>query len=85
MAGTKWTAIVRDPAKPEFLIDTNEYLVQHGGQGLCSTRAAPEIFPAVFSALSSEFDPSKIAGIFASHQDPTSFRRWRSGSNSTRR
>ena len=30
----KWTAIVRDPAKPEYIIDTNEYLVQHGGQAL---------------------------------------------------
>ena len=29
-----------------------------------------EIFPAVFSALSAECDPTKLAGIFASHQDP---------------
>jgi flavorubredoxin len=66
----KWTAIVRDPGKPNYLIDTNEYLVQHGGQGLLLDPGGAEIFPAVFSALSSEFDPSKLAGIFASHQDP---------------
>ena len=29
-----------------------------------------EIFPAVFSALSAEFDPTALTGIFASHQDP---------------
>ena len=28
-----------------------------------------EVFPAVFSALSSEFDPSALSAIFASHQD----------------
>ena len=66
----KWTAIVRDPAKPNYLIDTNEYLIQHGGQGLLLDPGGVEVFPAVFSALSSEFDPSKLSGIFASHQDP---------------
>jgi hypothetical protein len=30
----KWVAIVRDPDKPNFLVDTNEYLVTHGGQGM---------------------------------------------------
>jgi len=29
-----------------------------------------EIFPAVFSALSADFDPRKITHIFSSHQDP---------------
>jgi len=66
----KWTAIVRDPARPEFLIDTNEYLIEHAGQGLLLDPGGSEIFPAVFSALSAEFDPSKLVGIFASHQDP---------------
>ncbi len=66
----KWTTIVRDPARPDFLIDTNEYLIQHAGQGLLLDPGGAEVFPAVFSALSSEFDPSKLAAIFASHQDP---------------
>jgi flavorubredoxin len=66
----KWIAIVRDPAKPDFLIDTNEYLVTHGGQGMLLDPGGLEIFPAVFSALATEFDPSAITGIFASHQDP---------------
>lgn len=66
----KWIAIVRDPARPEFLIDTNEYLVAHGGQGMLVDPGGLEVFPAVFSALSSEFDASAITAVFASHQDP---------------
>lgn len=66
----KWIAIVRDPARPEFLVDTNEYLVAYDGQGMLVDPGGLEVFPAVFSALASEFDPSAIAAIFASHQDP---------------
>lgn len=66
----KWVAIVRDPDRPRHLIDTNEYLVAHGGQGLLLDPGGAEVFPTVFSALSAEFDPSALAGVFASHQDP---------------
>ncbi|RKT59306.1 metallo-beta-lactamase superfamily protein [Azonexus fungiphilus] len=66
----KWVAIVRDPARPGHLIDTNEYLVTHGGAGMLLDPGGAEVFPAVFSALSGEFDPSALRAIFASHQDP---------------
>lgn len=66
----KWVAIVRDPQKPNYLIDTNEYLVTNGSQGILLDPGGAEVFPAVFSALSSEFDPSALNSIFASHQDP---------------
>lgn len=66
----KWVAIVRDPEKPDCLVDTNEYLVSHGGHGLLLDPGGAEIFPAVFSALSADFDPSALQGVFASHQDP---------------
>jgi flavorubredoxin len=66
----KWIAIVRDEAKPDFLVDTNEYLVTHGGQGMLLDPGGLEVFPAVFSALATEFDPSAITSVFASHQDP---------------
>jgi flavorubredoxin len=66
----KWLAIVRDPDRPNYLIDTNEYLVTHGDRGLLVDPGGAEIFPAVFSALSAEFDPSALSGVFASHQDP---------------
>jgi len=66
----KWVAIVRDPNKPDYLIDTNEYLVTHGGEGILVDPGGAEIFPAVFSALSTEYDPSALSAVFASHQDP---------------
>lgn len=68
--GHKWIAIVRDPNRPEFLIDTNEYLVIDGDKAILLDPGGNEIFPAVFSALSTEFDPRKIDQVFASHQDP---------------
>ena len=66
----RWLAIARDASKPGYLIDTNEYLVMDGEQALLCDPGGIEIFPAVFSALSAECDPTKLAGIFASHQDP---------------
>ncbi|MEI6514010.1 MAG: MBL fold metallo-hydrolase [bacterium] len=66
----KWVAIVRDPARPDYLVDTNGYLVTHGGQGMLVDPGGLEVFPAVFSAVATEFDPSAISSIFASHQDP---------------
>ena len=66
----KWIAIVRDPDRPGYLIDTNEYLVTAGGEAILLDPGGSEIFPAVFSALSTEFDPRQIHKVFASHQDP---------------
>lgn len=66
----KWIAIVRDPNRPDFLIDTNEYLVIDADDAILLDPGGNEIFPAVFSALSTEFDPRKIDKVFASHQDP---------------
>lgn len=66
----KWLAIVRDPQRPNHLIDTNEYLVAHGDAGILLDPGGAEIFPAVFSALAAQFDPSRLTGVFASHQDP---------------
>ena len=66
----KWLAVSRDPARPEYLIDTNEYLITDGNVALLTDPGGSEIFPAVFSAICSEFDPAKIQRLFASHQDP---------------
>ncbi|MEQ1439643.1 MBL fold metallo-hydrolase [Fontimonas sp. SYSU GA230001] len=68
--GHRWLAIARDPDKPGYVIDTNEYLVISDGRGLLCDPGGMEIFPAVFSALSAEYDPANIDAIFASHQDP---------------
>lgn len=66
----KWLAVTRDPNRPDFLIDTNEYLVVHGEDSILVDPGGSEVFPAVFSAISTVFDPRKIDKLFASHQDP---------------
>lgn len=66
----KWIALMRDPHRPDYLIDTNEYLVVDGDEAILLDPGGSEIFPAVFSALSSLCDPRQIGRIFASHQDP---------------
>ena len=66
----KWAVISRDPKKPNYLIDTNEYLVIDGDQALLTDPGGLEIFPAVFSSVSQEFNPRDIKYIFSSHQDP---------------
>jgi len=66
----KWIAVARDPERPNYLIDTNEYLIVAGEAALLTDPGGSEIFPAVFSAICEVFDPAKIRCLFASHQDP---------------
>jgi len=66
----RWCVVARDPAKPNLLIDTNEYLVTSGGASLLTDPGGMEIFPAVFAALAEHTDPRTIQALFASHQDP---------------
>lgn len=66
----RWLAIVRDPQRPGHIIDTNEYFVESAGEVLLCDPGGIEIFPAVFSALSAECDPTRVGRVFASHQDP---------------
>lgn len=65
-----WTVVARDPDRPGYLIDTNEYLVMDGGRALLTDPGGSEIFAAVFAALAHDYDPGCIEAIFASHQDP---------------
>lgn len=66
----RWLAIVRDSQRPGHIVDTNEYLIESGEAALLCDPGGIEIFPAVFSALSAECDPTRVASVFASHQDP---------------
>jgi len=66
----KWGMIARDPDKPNYLIDTNEYLITSANDAILTDPGGMEIFPAVFSAISEVYDPSAITKLFASHQDP---------------
>lgn len=66
----QWTVVARDPERPGYLIDTNEYLISEGDRALLTDPGGSEIFATVFSALSTTMDPRRIEAIFASHQDP---------------
>lgn len=68
--GHKWMAVSRDPERPNYLIDTNEYLITDGDVALLTDPGGSEIFPAVFGAICEEVDPARIRWLFASHQDP---------------
>ncbi|MBK8187775.1 MAG: MBL fold metallo-hydrolase [Cellvibrio sp.] len=65
-----WRVIARDPEKPNFLIDTNEYLISYNGKSILTDPGGIEIFSAVFTAISSVENPESLTALFASHQDP---------------
>ena len=66
----KWSVISRDPTKPDYIIDTNEYVIENGDAVLLTDPGGSEIFPAVFSSVTDVIDARKITHLFASHQDP---------------
>ncbi len=66
----QWIAVARDPERPNYLIDTNEYLITDGTAALLTDPGGSEIFSTVFTAICETFDPAKIGVLFASHQDP---------------
>ncbi len=68
--GHQWIALARDPEKPNYLIDTNEYLITNGTTALLTDPGGSEIFSMVFTAICDAYDPAKIGALFASHQDP---------------
>ncbi len=65
-----WGAVARDPERPNYLIDTNEYLISSGDESLLVDPGGSEIFAAVFAAIAAEINPIRIKALFASHQDP---------------
>lgn len=65
-----WSVVARDPERPGYLIDTNEYLITSGREALLTDPGGSEIFAAVFAAIAAEVDPTRIKALFASHQDP---------------
>ena len=75
----KWAAITRDPDKPDYLIDTNEFLIINGTEAILTDPGGMEVFASVISAISTEYDPRQIICLFASHRFLTSFLRLRYG------
>jgi flavorubredoxin len=69
--GTRaWYYFGRDPERQDHIIDTNEYLVLHGGKGMLLDPGGLEIFPSVVSAVSRQIELHDIEVLFSSHQDP---------------
>jgi flavorubredoxin len=66
----QWIAVARDPDRPNYLIDTNEYLITDGTTALLTDPGGSEIFSMVFAAICEAFNPENIGALFASHQDP---------------
>jgi flavorubredoxin len=66
----KWAAVTRDPLRPDYLIDTNEYLVMSNGESLLTDPGGSEIFSDVFAAISRHCNLAELRWLFASHQDP---------------
>ncbi len=66
----KWVVFGRDTSKPDYVIDTNEYLIIADGRGLLMDPGGTEIFPEVITAISDYLPVENIDVIFGSHQDP---------------
>lgn len=66
----RWVAVTRDPARPQHLIDTNEYLIVKADRAALLDPGGQEIFPAVFGAVTREIHVDQLDFLFASHQDP---------------
>lgn len=66
----EWIVFGRDPAKPESVIDTNEYLIINSKKGLLLDPGGSEIFPTVLSEVSKVIDVKNIESYLCSHQDP---------------
>lgn len=66
----RWAVICGDPDRAKYLIDTSEYVICKDDRFFLTDPGGVEIFPVVFSSLSTEINPKNIEFIFSSHQDP---------------
>lgn len=69
----KWIVFGRDTRKPQSIIDTNEYLIEAGGEVIILDPGGTEIFPYVLSTVSEVIGLEKVNKFFCSHQDPDIF------------
>jgi flavorubredoxin len=65
-----WIFIGRDPSRPGNIIDTNEYLIVNGDQGMLLDPGGSEIFPQILNEISEIIDVKNIQSYLCSHQDP---------------
>ncbi len=65
-----WAVAHRDPERPDYIIDTNEYIISIDDETIITDPGGMEVFPSVFTAITGDYNPEEIKAIFASHQDP---------------
>lgn len=66
----RWLAFGQDPDRPDNIVDTNQYVVEAGGDAVLIDPGGIEIFPAMLGALSAKLPIDSIRHIMLSHQDP---------------
>lgn len=65
-----WLMFGRDPAKPEKIIDTNQYMVVTKDNALLMDPGGIELFSSMLTTVIKQVPVDKITHLFASHQDP---------------
>jgi len=66
----QWFVFGQDPDRPEYIIDTNQVVIQSGNQALLCDPGGLEVFPAMMAALTEVMPIDNVRHIFLSHQDP---------------
>lgn len=66
----QWYVFARDPAKPDKIIDTNQYMVVSGNESVILDPGGIEIFSSMLSTVLKFIPIEHVTHLFASHQDP---------------
>ena len=66
----RWLAFADDPAKPDNIIDTNQFMVTSEAACMLIDPGGVELFPAMVAAVTQEVAVERILHLFLSHQDP---------------
>ena len=66
----QWIVLGRDPAKPEKIIDTNQYLIKSAEEAIILDPGGIELFSPMLAGILHHVQIDNITTLFASHQDP---------------
>lgn len=65
-----WLMFGRDPARPQKIIDTNQYMVVSNSNALLMDPGGIELFSSMLTTVVKQVPVNQITHLFASHQDP---------------
>ena len=66
----QWIILGRDPAKPEKIIDTNQYLIKSAEEAIILDPGGIELFSPMLAGILHHVQIDNITTLFTSHQDP---------------